>query len=431
VQNYLLTTLDSGARVITEPLPAVRSVSIGFWIGSGSRDEDDARAGISHFLEHLLFKGSRSYSALAIAEVFDTLGGELNAATARDYTVVYARVLDEHLETALDVMTDMVFAPTLADLDSEREVVLEEIAMVEDTPQDLIHDLIAQAVFGDHPLGRPVIGSAEVISSVTKRSISAFHRARYRADNVVVAAAGSVDHAELVALVERTSSKLADPPARKPAARPPLVAPPPPSLRFQSKETEQYHLCLGAPGIARSDRRRFTATILDGILGGSASSRLFQEIREKRGLAYSVYTYGSQYADTGQIGVYVGTREENLASCAEIVAEQIAALAAGDVREDELSRAKENLKGRIMLSMESTSNRMSRLGKAVITDSELLSLDRILAEIEAVDHDAVCGLARVLLAPERLSVAAIGPSEDVFLGAVERIAPGLRPARAA
>jgi predicted Zn-dependent peptidase len=431
VQKYLLTTLDSGARVITEPLRSVRSVAIGFWIGTGSRDEDDARAGLSHFLEHLLFKGSRSYTALEIAEIFDTLGGELNAATARDYTVVYSRVLDEHLETALDVMTDMVFAPTLVDLDAEREVVLEEIAMVDDTPSDLIHDLIQEAVFGDHPLGRPVIGSAEVISGVTRRSIAAFHRSRYRADKIVVAAAGSIQHERLVSLVERMAEKMSEPPARKPAARPPLVAAPPPSLRFQRRDTEQYHLCVGAPGIARSDRRRFAATILDGVLGGSASSRLFQEIREKRGLAYSVYTFASQYADTGQIGVYLGTREENLAACAEIVAEQIAALAGGDLREDELSRAKENLKGRIMLSMESTSNRMSRLGKAVITDSELLSLDRILAEIEGVDHDSVCTLARVLLSPEQLSVAAIGPSEERFGEAVERLAPSLVSVRAA
>src|SRR6188474_1253630 len=202
VESYLLTTLDGGARIITEPLPSVRSAAIGIWIGAGSRDEDDAHAGLSHFLEHLLFKGTQSYSALEIAEVFDAMGGELNASTARDYTVVYARVLDEHLQRALDVMTDMVFAPALADLETEREVVLEEIAMIEDTPPELVHDLFTQAVFGDHPLGRPVLGSAEVISSVTRRSIGAFHRARYRPDNVVVAAAGSVDHDALVGHVQ-------------------------------------------------------------------------------------------------------------------------------------------------------------------------------------------------------------------------------------
>jgi predicted Zn-dependent peptidase len=431
VQNYLLTQLDSGTRVITEPLQGVRSAAIGLWIGTGSRDEDEARAGVTHFLEHLLFKGSSKYSAQDIAEIFDTFGGELNAATARDYTVVYGRVLDEHVETAVDVMTDMVFAPSLADLDSERDVVLEEIAMIEDSPQELVHDLITQAVFGKHPLGRPVLGNAEVIANVSRRSVAAYHRARYTAANVVVAAAGSVEHKPLLALVERMEEKLRDPPARKPAARAPFIASPPPTLRFQRKDTEQYHVCLGAPGISRSDKRRFAASILDGVLGGSASSRLFQEIREKRGLAYSVYTYSSQYADTGQIGIYVGTREENLAVCLEIIAEQIASIAAGEVSDEELDRAKQNLKGRIMLSMELTSNRMSRLGKSVITDSELMSLDRILAEIEAVEASGVAELAGVLLARERLSAAAIGPQEDRLLAAIEPVCPALVAAAAA
>jgi predicted Zn-dependent peptidase len=405
-------------------------VAIGFWIGAGSRDEDDARAGASHFLEHLLFKGTRSYSAQEIAEIFDGLGGELNAATTREYTVVYARVMDEHVETALDVMTDMVFAPLLADLDSEREVVLEEIAMYEDTPQDLVHDLITTAIFGDHPLGRPVIGRSDVISTISRRAVGAYHRGRYVGENIVVAAAGSIDPERLVALCRQMAEKKAAPPARKPRPRPLLVAPPPPGIVFNRKDTEQYHVCIGAPALARSDRRRFTASILDSILGGSASSRLFQEVREKRGLAYSVYTFASLYADTGEIGFYVGTREENLDTCLEIVAREITDLASGGIAEPELRRAKENLKGRIMLSMESTSNRMSRLGKSVITDSELLSLDRILAEIEAVDADGIAQLAATLLAPEKLSAAGIGPSERLFRRAVERICPGL-PERAA
>jgi predicted Zn-dependent peptidase len=328
-------------------------------------------------------------------------------------------------------MTDMVFAPTLADVDSEREVVLEEIAMIEDTPPELVHDLFTQTVFGDHPLGRPVLGSVDVISSVSRRAIASYHRARYGLDHIVVAAAGSVDHDRLVELVQTMAAKRSDPPARRPAARRPFVAPPPPSLRFHKKDTEQYHLCLGAPGLARSDRRRFILSVLDGILGGSASSRLFQEIREKRGLAYAVYTFASHYADTGQIGIYVGTREENLAACMEIVNAELQALAGGDVGEDEVQRAKENLKGRIMLSMELTSNRMSRLGKSLVTDSELLSLDQILAEIEAVEPESVAELAAVLLAPERLSVTGIGPSDERFSAAVERIAPNLVAARAA
>jgi predicted Zn-dependent peptidase len=430
VQNYLLTTLPSGARVISEPLDSVRSVALGLWIGTGSRDENEAHAGVTHFLEHLLFKGSEKYSALEIAEIFDAFGGELNAATARDYTVVYARVLDEHVEEALDVMTDMVFAPALVDLDSERDVVLEEIAMIEDTPQELIHDLLTQAVFGDHPLGRPVLGSASAIANVSRRSISAYHRARYTPGNVVAAAAGNLPHERFVHLLDGMEGKLRAT-GRKPAARAPWMKAPPPSLAFQRKDTEQYHLCLGAPGLSRSDKRRFTASILDGILGGSASSRLFQEIREKRGLAYTVYTFSSQYADTGQIGVYVGTRGENLKPCLEIAAEQIEAVAAGDVREEELARAKENLKGRIMLSMELTSNRMSRLGKSLVTDSEILDLDRILAEIEAVDVSGVAELTETLLARDRLSVAAVGPSEKRVLRAVEPVCPGLVSVEAA
>jgi predicted Zn-dependent peptidase len=428
VQEYVLSELDSGERLITERVSTVRSVALGFWIGAGSRDEPDAKAGVSHFIEHLLFKGSRSYDARRIAEVFDEMGGELNAATSREHTVVYARVPDRHLEDALDVMADMVFAPSFADLDSEREVVLEEIAMVEDTPQDLVHDLLAEAVFSGHPLGRPVIGRADVISSVSRRSVAAYHRNAYVSGNVVLAAAGNLEHNHVCDLLERAARQRVEPPARRTRVRPPLVREPAPGLRFQRKDTEQFHVCVGALGIARSDRRRFAASLLDAILGGSASSRLFQEIREKRGMAYSVYSFASQYTDTGLVGIYVGTREENLDACLEIVAAQIADIAAGTLRERELERAKENLKGRIALSMESTSNRMSRLGRSLITDTELLSLDRIIAEIDAVEADALAGLAAVLLDPARISAAGIGPGEDRFLEAVERIHPGLAAA---
>jgi predicted Zn-dependent peptidase len=428
-QKYVLTELDSGERVISERLAHVRSVSIGFWIGAGSRDETDAKAGISHFIEHLLFKGTATYSAQEIAEIFDGLGGELNAATSREHTVVYARVPDDKLEIALDVMGEMVFAPAFAELDAEREVVLEEIAMYEDQPQELVHDLISEATFGTHPLGRPVIGHADVISSVTRRTISAYHRKMYVPGNVVAAAAGNMKHEEFERLLVRAQRRATAAARKGPQVRPALVKPPPPSLRFQRKDTEQYHVCIAAPGIARTDRRRFAASLLDGILGGSASSRLFQEIREKRGMAYAVYSFASQYTDTGQIGVYIGTREDNVSACLEIASEQIADIAGGNVRPEELARAKENLKGRILLSMESTSNRMSRLGKSLITDTELLSIGRIMAEIDAVEPEALAELAEVLLAPEKLSAAGIGPREERFLEAVEHVNPGL--ARAA
>jgi len=425
MQKYVLSELDSGERVISEKVPSVRSVSLGFWIGAGSRDERDDRAGVSHFIEHLLFKGTRSYDARQIAETFDAMGAELNAATSREHTVVYSRVPDKHVEEALAVMTDMVFAPAFAELDHEREVVLEEIAMYEDTPQELVHDLFSEAMFGSHALGRPVIGAAEVISTVSRRAIAAYHRSMYRGGNIVVSAAGNITHDRFVTLLERSERRSGAPGRTGAHVRRPLVRTPPPGLRFQRKDTEQYHVCLGAPGIARSDRRRFAASLLDSILGGSASSRLFQEIREKRGMAYAVYSFASQYTDTGMIGVYVGTREENLDACIEICSEQIAEIAAGNLRDGELERAQESLKGRIMLSMESTSNRMSRLGKSLISDTELLTLDRIAAEIDAVDRDALAELAGVLLAPERLSAAGVGPDEDRFNAAVRRANPNL------
>jgi len=428
VQRYVLTELDSGERVISERLAHVRSVAIGFWIGAGSRDETNAKAGVSHFLEHLLFKGTASHSAQEIAEIFDTLGGELNAATSREHTVVYARVPDDRLATALDVMGEMVFAPSFAELDAEREVVLEEIAMYEDQPQELVHDLISEATFGTHPLGRPVIGRAEVVSSVSRRTLASYHRSMYVPGNVVVSAAGNLKHEELQRLLLKAQRKAVESVRKGPRVRPPLVKAPEPSLRFQRKDTEQYHVCVAAPGISRSDKRRFAASLLDGVLGGSASSRLFQEIREKRGMAYAVYSFASQYTDTGQIGIYIGTREDNLAACLEIASEQMGEIAAGNLRPEELARAKENLKGRIMLSMESTANRMSRLGKSLITDTELLSIERIMAEVDAVEADALAELAGVLLAPEKLSAAGIGPAEERFLAAVERVNPGLAKA---
>ena len=425
MQKYVLSELDSGERVISERVPSVRSVALGFWIGAGSRDETDAKAGVSHFIEHLLFKGSQSYTAQQIAEIFDGLGGELNAATSREHTLVYARVPDHHLDTAMDVMGDMVFAPTFADLEPEREVVLEEIAMYDDAPQELVHDLIADAVFADHPLGRPVIGTADVISSIPRDAIARYHGEMYVPGNIVVAAAGNFEHEHIVDLVARALERRRAHAANRPNVRPPLVQAPPPRLRFQRKDTEQYHVCLAAPGISRSDRRRFAASLLDAILGGSASSRLFQEIREKRGMAYAVYSFLSQYTDTGQIGIYLGTREDNLGEALGIAAEQIADVAAGNLLAAELERAKENLKGRLLLSMESTSTRMNRLGKSLITDSELLSLDRIVAEIDAVDPASVAALAATLLAPSRLSAACIGPSEERFLEALGRITPDL------
>jgi len=421
MREYALTELGSGVRVITERIEGVRSAAIGFWIGAGSRDEPTARAGVTHFIEHLLFKGSSRYSAQDIAERFDAMGGELNAATSRETTVVYTRVPDDHVEIAVDVIADMVFHPRFHDVDSEREVVLEEIAMVDDNPSDLVHDLAAEAVFGAHPLGRPVIGSAEVIGSVSKRALQGYHRGAYVGANIVVAAAGRVDHDGFVELLSTRVEPGAGPArlARKPAPRTSA-----PRSRFQRKETEQYHVCLAARGITRTDERRYAATLLDAIVGGSASSRLFQEIREKRGMAYSVYTYAAQFVDAGQVGLYVGTREENLRECMEIVASELRDVAGGALRPGELDRAKENVKGRLLLSLESTSTRMTRLGKALATGVEIISVEETIERVESVTTDDVVALAAELFAPEGLSAGGIGPSEERFREAIERVNPG-------
>src|SRR3954470_12158887 len=415
-----MTTLDGGERIVTERVRSVRSVALGIWIGDGSRDETAERAGISHFIEHLLFKGSSRYSGVQIAQVFDGLGGELNAATAKEYTVLYARVLDAHLEMALDVMSDMLLAPTFDadELNSEREVVLEEIAMYEDSFHDLAHDLIAGAVFRDHPLGRPGIGTTAAVNTIDTAMVRDYHENRYVGPNIVIAAAGNLEHEPLVHAIQQrfeAHTKVPDPSA---GVRPVWVGESIPRVVFQAKTSEQYHVCLGGLGLQRSDRRRFAASLLDSMLGGSASSRLFQEIRERRGMAYSVYTFGSQYADTGMVGVYVGTREDNLAECVRIIGDQLGRMGEGRFEPAELTRAKENLKGRIMLSMESTSNRASRLGKSVLTDTEILSLDRICAEIDAVEPDLVAALARQLFPAESLSAAGIGPNEERFRDAM-------------
>ncbi len=420
MQSHRLTELPGGERVISERIEGVRSVALGLWVGAGSRDERHTHAGVSHFIEHMLFRGSSRYDAVQIAEIFDAMGGELNAATSRETTVLYTRIPDDRLERALDVMVDMVFAPTFTDLDAEREVVLEEIAMVDDNPQDLVHDLAGEALFGAHPLGRPVIGRAEVISGVSRRALRGYHRAAYVGSNVVLAAAGNVDHARLVRLL-RVRRNGAVQPTR--LTRKPLRRIPAPGVRFLSKDTEQYHVCVAAPGIRRGDERRYAASLLDAILGGSASSRLFQEIREKRGMAYSVYTFGASYIDSGQIGFYVGTREDNLAEALEVAAAELADVRDGHLRPGELERAQENVKGRLLLSLESTSARMSRLGKALVTGTELVSVEDTLRRIDAVTPADVASLAEELLAPARLSAAGIGPSERRFRRAVERVNP--------
>jgi predicted Zn-dependent peptidase len=415
-----LTTLDSGVRVVTEAMPSVRSIALGFWVRTGSRDEGHEQAGISHFLEHLLFKGTDRFSSREIDEAFDSMGAEVNAGTGKETTSVFSRFLDGHLERAFDVLQDMVLRPAYPDIESERQVVIEEIAMYEDEPQDKVHDVLAEAVFGDHPLGRPIIGRAEVVSSVPVPEIATWHDGRYVAGNMVVAAAGNVEHDRIVELVESAVGGAR--PGPPPAASPDGVVP---ALRFHRKDTEQYHLCLGGPGIPRGDDRRFALRVLDTILGGATSSRLFQEVREKRGLAYAVYSYVSHYADSGQVAVYVGTRPDNVAEAIDVIGSELRRLQEDGVSDEELERARENVKGRTVLSMESTLTRMNRLGSSVLMGVPLMTVDELLAAFDAVTKEDVVALARQLYRPDRMSAAGVGADEDAFRAALEAVSPAL------
>ena len=421
-EEHRLTTLESGVRIVTEAMPSVRSVSLGLWIGTGSRHESDDQAGLSHLLEHLLFKGTANYASIEIDQIFDAMGAELNAGTGKETTSVFARVIDAHLADAFDVMADMVFRPLLTDIDSEREVILEEIAMYEDDPQEKVFDLLGEATFGDDPLGRAIIGRAAVISDTPAAAIASFHADRYRPSNVVIAAAGAVDHDQMVALAtDRVPARVAG----RPSGARPGASPGGPRRRFERKDTEQFHICLGATGLSRHDDRRFALRVLDTIFGGTSSSRLFQEVRERRGLAYAVYSFTSAYQDTGQVGLYVGTRGENLAQAMEVVGSELANCIAQPATAEELHRAKENLKGRVVLALESTGARMNRLGSELLAGEEPMAIDELVRRIDAVTHDDLVALAHELWAPERLSAAGIGPDQERFEEALAEVAPAL------
>jgi predicted Zn-dependent peptidase len=418
---HVITELPGGVRVVTERVPAVRSVALGFWIGTGSRTENDEQAGLSHLLEHMLFRGTERYRSEEIDQIFDAMGAELNAGTGKEMTSLYARVLDEHLERAFDVMAQMVTVPAMEGLAEEREVVLEEIAMYEDDPQELIFDVLGETMFPDDPLGRATLGRAEVVGAATREQLMSFHRERYFARNIVIAAAGSVDHEQVVEWA-RAALGGSD------SATALLAAPPKPvaaagSVRFRVRDTEQYHVTFGATGLARDDDRRFALRVLDSILGGTSSSRLFQAVREQRGLAYAVFSFQSLYRLTGQVGLYVGTRPENLAEVCEILAAELARIREEPVSDEELLRAKDNVKGRIVLALESTSARMDRLGSAILAGMPILEIDETIAKIEAVDAEQVRAIAAELFAPERLCAAAIGPAEDVFRAAIAPLTP--------
>jgi predicted Zn-dependent peptidase len=406
------TVLPGGLRVISESVPGVRSVAFGIWVGVGSRDESSALSGASHYLEHLLFKGTRRRDALAISAEIEAVGGEINAFTAKEYTCYYARVLDVDLPIAVDVVCDMVSSSLIqaAEVENERGVILEEIAMHDDDPTDAVHDAFAEVVWPTSPLGRPVLGSVDSIEALSRGAIAGYYRRRYRPESLVVAAAGNLDHAKLVRLVRDAGFGAgADAPrGPRPAGRAPAFHP---GIAVVRRPTEQANLVLGAPGLARRDERRFALGVLNAALGGGMSSRLFQEVRERRGLAYSVYSFTSQFADTGVVGVYAGCQPARAAEVLEICREQLTLAAAGALTAEEIARGKGQVRGGLVLGLEDTGSRMSRLGKSELSYGELLTVDEILARIDAVTVDDVQAVAFELLrAP--LALAAIGPYDD-------------------
>ncbi|HLN78711.1 MAG TPA: pitrilysin family protein [Nocardioidaceae bacterium] len=409
------TVLPGGLRVVTEAMPGVRSATVGAWIGVGSRDESPALHGASHFLEHLLFKGTPRRSAMDISIALDTVGGEFNAFTAKEYTCFHARVLDEDLPLAVDVLGDMITSSlvTAEDVEAEREVILDEIAMHDDDPDDVVHNLYAAKAWGGTPLGRPIAGTVESIEALTRAQILRYYRTRYRPENIVVAAAGNVDHAAVVRLVRKAfgrSGFLADT----------SVRPLPPRRSERTRRTsageislgrpfEQVNLVLGVNALIRTDDRRYALGVLNAVLGGGTSSRLFQEVREKRGLAYSVYSFASHYADSGMFGVGVGCLPTRMDEVLDVVRSEMRLLADKGITHEELERGKGQLRGGLVLSMEESGTRMSRLAKAELLYDELPGIDEVIRRINAVTLEEVQLLAKELFAqPETLAV--VGPS---------------------
>src|ERR1700691_4788649 len=410
------TVLPGGLRVVTEALPAVRSVALGIWVGVGSRDEDLAHAGATHYLEHLLFKGTRRRTALEISAEMDAVGGELNAFTAKEYTCYYARVLDADLPLAVDVLSDMVTSSliTSKDVDAERNVVLEEIAMNEDDPSDTVHEAFTAKLFGDTPLGRPILGTVDSINAITRDQIFEHYQARYTPEHMVVAAAGNLDHDTVVELVRQSFGAALDRTAEP--AQPRLggshaTGEAGVGTTLVSRGIEQANLVLGCEALARTDERRFALGVLNAAFGGGMSSRLFQEVREKRGLAYSVYSFTSQHADTGMWGIYVGCLPSKADDVLSICRDEIAKVVSGGLTDAELERGKGQVRGSMVLGLEDPSSRMSRLGKSERVYPRLEPVDEILASIEAVSHEAVRSVARELLTRPKV-LAVVGPYDD-------------------
>ena len=408
--THRTTTLDGGLTVVTERMADVRSASIGFWVGTGSVDEPEPQAGASHFLEHLLFKGTEERSARSIALAVDSVGGDMNAYTTKEYTTFYVRLLGEDADMGVGLLCDIIWSPAFRseEFESERQVILEEILMHADEPADLVHDVLASALFPGHPLGREVLGSAESVSSMSVSDVAGFHASHYRPGNIVVAAAGSVDHDRVCELV---SASLSAPGARSGGCAPERLAPsvPAQSRRDVARETEQAHLVVAAPGPDRDDEERHAMGIVEHVLGGGMSSRLFQTIREERGLAYSVYAYRLGFQGAGAVAVYAGTSPDQSSSVLGLIEEEFERVASAGITASEFEAARGHIRGSMALGLEDSGARMGRIGHAQLVHGRVLTLEEIDLRLSSLTLDGVNDVARRWLSRPR-TVVTVGPA---------------------
>ena len=409
-----VTRLTNGVRVLSEPLPDLTSATVGIWVENGSRYERAEQAGISHFLEHLFFKGTARRSAAQIAQEIDAVGGVLNAFTGKEYTCYYAKVLREHLPLALDLLADIFTQSTFAaeEIERERSVIVQEISQVEDTPDDYVHELFNLAFWPGHPLSRPIAGTAETVSRLGRDDFLRFLEVRYRPDRVLIAAAGALTHDALLAVADRQFGALAGSAAGVDGGPPEPRA----GVSVHEKRLEQVHLCLGTPGIAQTDAERYAAHLVNLALGGGMSSRLFQEIRERRGKAYTVYSFLSSYCDAGYTGVYVGTSAEWTREVVEVIRGELARVVRDGLAPDELLRAKNQMKGSLLLGLETSDSRMSRIAKNEIYFGRDVPLEEVAAGIDAVTNDDVLRVSRRLFRPDALALTVLGDLKGHALG---------------
>jgi predicted Zn-dependent peptidase len=407
-ENIEITTLANGIRVVSETVTHVQSVSLGIWVGVGSRDEERDVRGITHFIEHMLFKGTGRRDARQIADEIESRGGSLNAFTDKEYTCYYAKALAEHADIVMDVLTDMLRHSALdsEELGREQNVVIEEIKRYNDTPDDIVHDLFAQTLWKTHPLGRPVIGTSKTVAALDRQDLVDYLSTHYTPDRIVVSASGNVKHADIVALAEKSLGDMCGSTYRRRPIRPPVASGQDKRTR---KRTEQVHFCYGSPAFSQHDDDRYALTILDTVLGGNMSSRLFQEIREKRGLAYSIGSYSVSYDEGGIFTVYGGTSPDTFDQVLDLTRVELEKVKREGLTEDEVAKAKTQIRGALVLGLENMSSRMMRMGKSLLYFDRVIPLDEIIHKINGVTHDDLGRISNTLFDESQLTLAAVGP----------------------